>query len=160
MKKVLVFCIALLFGCSYAFAQGNNDGEGAFNDSQASHEVTIKAYAPPPTCSGTRYVTTITAKVKWWWNDVNFMTKEATMEYNSATNGYEVSFVCAGCAPTHVEYCLEGRDNFFHNNLLVKVTSKKEVSNCCPGNDVFTILSNEWNGVCFGSYPSYLLCDQ
>ena len=162
--KSIILIAMMAISITIAFGQNNTSGNGYSNDPQNALPptyVTINAYAPPPICSGTRNVTKIIAKVKWLWaNGEVFSTREGDMQWLGG-NLYTISFTCPSCAPAYIEYCLEGRDDFHYpgNGMLVAVTSKKEPSNYAVG-DVFTILSNEWNGKCFGANLSIPICDK
>jgi len=162
MDKIIlktVLLTVLLTICGWSFGQTNDE----YDDNSKGlppTSVTINAYPPPSTCNGTRTVTKVIAKVKWLWaNDEEFKYATDVMEWNGSY--FTIKFSCQSCAPVYFYFCLEGYDDSNGGfGVLTAVTSKKVESAGIPYNDIYTVLSNEWNGNCFGASPMIPACDQ
>jgi hypothetical protein len=164
MKKVFIISMALMLSCSWAVAQTSDGDNGiGIGESSASYDVSFTVYAPPPQCSGTRFVTRATIECRLLWeNGTIIHTFTRQMDWNSVANVFSTLGGCTGCAPDYIEYCIKGYDDFNYGGegLLIYHESKKvPAAPASTGGTHITIQSNEWNGKCFGASQMTPKCD-
>jgi len=163
-KIVKTIAVAILMAMSATMVAQNNESDPGAG-SLPPYSVTVTAFAPPPQCSGLYYVTKAIIEVKLLWaNDEVFMPYPPEEMNKTIING-EFVFTfgenCSSCAPAYIELCIKGYDDFHYGNggkLIHSVYKKVTANPPSSGGTHITILSNEWNGKCFGGSLTFPPC--
>jgi len=153
MRKILSLILAITLSCSWAFAQSEDTVNGLSAGNQLPpYDVTIKAYAPPAQCNGTRWVETAKVRFRFYYpnGDQSHTTPEYTMYHNPADNSFTYTYSCPSCAPGFIEFQVDG----YFEGLKIQSVSWKVTANPTPANGTnITVQSHEWNNKGLGGVP-------
>jgi len=142
MRKISSLILAITLSCSWAFAQSEDaiNGLGAGNQ-LPPYDVTIKAYAPPAQCNGTRWVETATAKVRFYYKngDQGHTSQAYPMVHSPADNSFEFEYTWPSIDPGYIEFQVDG----YSGGL--KIQSASWMVPAAPGGTAITVQSHEWN---------------
>jgi len=162
-KIVKTIAVAILMAMSATMVAQNNEVDPGTEGNIVPYDVSFTVYPPLPQCNGTMYVTKAIIEVKLLWANYEVFKQYPPREMDKSiiNNGYVFTdlFSCPGCAPAYIEYCIKGYDDFNYSGdgKLINSVSKK-IPSSYPNNTFITILSNEWNGKCFGGSLSFPQC--
>jgi len=140
-KTLLLMVLLALSGWSFG-QNTDTDVSGLSAGNQLPpYDVTIKAYAPPAQCSGTRWVETAKVRIRFYYpnGDQGQTTLEHSMIHNAADNSFTFEYPCPSCAPGFIEFQVDG---YFGG---LKIQSVSWMVPAAPGGTAITVQSHEWN---------------